>query len=58
MTNNFFGFTFPFFDLPSLANIVVTTSQKPQKFYTLAKDQKLDDERTFESQFRCARISA
>lgn len=55
MTNNFFGFTFPFLNLPSLGNIVVMTTEKPQKSYTLAKDVEHDDALAYDTLWRCAR---
>ena len=58
MTNNFFGFTFPFLNLPSLGNIVVMTTEKPQKSYTLAKDVRRDDVLEFDTLWRCARGEA
>ena len=58
MTNNFFGFTFPFLNLPSLGNIVVMTTEKPQKSYTLAKDVEHDDALAYDTLWRCARWQA
>jgi hypothetical protein len=58
MTNNFFGFTFPSLNLPSLANIVVITSQKPQPVLSLKKNVKRDDEIAFDADLRCARLEA